>query len=66
MPELPEVETVRRIIETQIVNLRIESVVINHSQVIAHPDMYQFESVLTHQVVHHMSRSSCYCPQCQK
>jgi DNA-formamidopyrimidine glycosylase len=43
MPEMPEVETIKKIIEAQIVGLSIDSVITNHSQVIAYPDMYRFE-----------------------
>ncbi len=37
MPELPEVETVKRILEQQIVGLLIESATVKHERVIAHP-----------------------------
>lgn len=56
MPEMPEVETIKRIIEPQIVGLKIDSVITNHSQVIAYPDMYRFEQETNGQTINSMSR----------
>ncbi|MCQ4637374.1 bifunctional DNA-formamidopyrimidine glycosylase/DNA-(apurinic or apyrimidinic site) lyase [Anaerovorax odorimutans] len=56
MPELPEVETVKRIIEPQIVGQKILSVTINHPQVIAYPGEHLFVELLTGQTVQSMSR----------
>lgn len=42
MPELPEVETVKRIIEPQILNRKITDVVINKPQIIMYPDLENF------------------------
>lgn len=60
MPEMPEVETIKRIIEPQIVGLSIDSVITNHSQVIAYPDMYRFEQKMSGQTVNRMSRRGKY------
>uniref|UniRef100_UPI004028146A bifunctional DNA-formamidopyrimidine glycosylase/DNA-(apurinic or apyrimidinic site) lyase n=1 Tax=Phocaeicola dorei TaxID=357276 RepID=UPI004028146A len=60
MPEMPEVETIRRVIEPQIVGLKIDSVITNHSQVIAYPDMYLFEQETSGQIINRMSRRGKY------
>ncbi len=49
MPELPEVETIRRVIEPQIQGLTIEQVLINRPEIIAHPAASEFCSRLTGQ-----------------
>lgn len=56
MPELPEVETIRRIIEPQIVGQTVLSVQVNHPQVIAYPDAASFEKELAGQAFQAMSR----------
>lgn len=56
MPEMPEVETIRRIIEPQIKGRKIVSVIINNPQVIAYPDAPVFVELLTGQTVLYMSR----------
>lgn len=60
MPEMPEVETIKRVIEPQIVGLKIDSVITNHSQVIAYPDMYLFEQETSGQIINRMSRRGKY------
>ena len=42
MPELPEVETVRRVIEPQIRGLAIESVAVRRPEIVAHPAADEF------------------------
>lgn len=42
MPELPEVETIKRVIETQITGRNVISVIVNNSQVIAYPNEKDF------------------------
>ena len=42
MPELPEVETIRRVIEPQIKGLSIEQVAVRRSEVVAHPTADEF------------------------
>lgn len=56
MPELPEVETVKRIIEPQLVGQTILPVSVNNPQIIAHPDTALFAELLTGQMVQRMSR----------
>lgn len=56
MPELPEIETVRRIIEPQIDGQMIITVSIQNPQVIAYPKAETFSDLLTGQTVSSMSR----------
>lgn len=51
MPELPEVETVRRVIEPQIRGLSIQNVVVSRPEVVAYPDADTFAKALKNQVV---------------
>lgn len=56
MPELPEVETIRRVIEPQIVGSIIEKAEILNEQIIAYPNAEQFEKNLTGQKFSAMNR----------
>lgn len=56
MPELPEVETIKRVIEPQIKGLIIEKVTVRRPEVVAYPDASTFCKVLTRQVISHMER----------
>lgn len=56
MPELPEVETVKRIIEPQIKGRNILRGIVQQSQVIAHPDAGEFSDALKGQKIEGMSR----------
>lgn len=56
MPELPEVEIIKRIIEPQIEGQIIKTVDIRNAQIIAYPEADVFTKVLTEQVISHMSR----------
>lgn len=56
MPELPEVETVKRILEPQLVGQTILSVAVNHPQIVAYPEADTFMKLLTGQTVRCMSR----------
>lgn len=56
MPELPEVETVRRILEPQLAGRRIEAVELCNAQVIAHPEAEQFTAALKGQRITTVSR----------
>ncbi|MCD7954419.1 MAG: bifunctional DNA-formamidopyrimidine glycosylase/DNA-(apurinic or apyrimidinic site) lyase [Lachnospiraceae bacterium] len=51
MPELPEVETVRRVLEPQIRGLVIKNAVVNRPEVVAYPDADAFIAALRNQVV---------------
>ncbi|MCI7304040.1 MAG: bifunctional DNA-formamidopyrimidine glycosylase/DNA-(apurinic or apyrimidinic site) lyase [Clostridiales Family XIII bacterium] len=56
MPELPEVETVRRVIEPQIKGRKIVSIGIGNQQVIGYPDAKAFCTSVCGQTVAGMSR----------
>ena len=56
MPELPEVETVRRVIEPQITGRSIESVTIRRNEIIAHPDAGEFVSLIAGKSIRGMYR----------
>lgn len=56
MPELPEVETVKRVVEPQIVGHKIMKVNIINKQVIEHPDTEAFCESLTCQTISGMGR----------
>lgn len=56
MPELPEVEIIRRIIEPQIIDRKVLSVEIKNPQIIAYPEPDSFVSLLTDQVISGMGR----------
>ena len=60
MPELPEVETVKRIIEPQITGQKIAGVDICNAQVIAHPTSEQFVESLPGRTFASMSRRAKY------
>lgn len=60
MPELPEVETMRRIIGPQIAGQRVLSVTVLNPQVIASPDAAAFSRLLTGQTVAGMGRRGKY------
>ena len=56
MPELPEIETIKSIIEPQIQELTIENVTVNRPEVIAYPTANVFSDLLTGQTISHMVR----------
>lgn len=56
MPELPEVETIKRVIEPQIKGLLIEKVTVKRPEVVAYPNADTFCKTLTNQVISHMER----------
>lgn len=56
MPELPEVETIRRVIEAQIRGLRITNVTVRRPEVIAYPAAADFCRQLAGQAVSRMTR----------
>lgn len=47
MPELPEVETIKRVIEPQIQGLVIKKVTVRRPEVLAYPDADTFCKTLT-------------------
>ncbi|MCD8019589.1 MAG: DNA-formamidopyrimidine glycosylase [Clostridiales bacterium] len=60
MPELPEVETIKRVIESQIQRLAIDRITVHHTDVIAHPTVDEFCQRLTGQRCSAMSRRGKY------
>lgn len=56
MPELPEVETIKRVIEPQIQGVMIKNVTVNRPEVIAHPSAEEFVNLLKGQIVSHIER----------
>lgn len=56
MPELPEVETVRRVIEPQIQGHIVNTVTVRRPEVVAYPAADEFCRLLTGQTISHMTR----------
>lgn len=56
MPELPEVETIKRVIEPQIQGLVIDKVTVKRPEVVAYPAADEFCGLLTGQTISHMTR----------
>ena len=56
MPELPEVETIKNVIEPQIKGLAITKVEVRRPEVIAHPEADEFVRRLSGQTIDHMAR----------
>lgn len=56
MPELPEVETIRRVLEPQIKGVTITTVTVNRRSVIGHPTAEEFCQTLTGQTIKAMTR----------
>lgn len=56
MPELPEIETIKRVLEPQISGAAIQSVTVNRPEVVAHPDAGTFCARLTGQTISCMDR----------
>ena len=52
VPELPEVEAIKRVIEPQIQGLAIEQVMVNRPEVVAHPSADEFCTRITGQFFH--------------
>lgn len=56
MPELPEVETIRRVLEPQLTGQKIVHVALNNPRVIAHPSAEDFCRLLPGQTIAGMNR----------
>ena len=56
MPEMPEVETIKRILKPQLAGKKIETVDILNAQIVAYPDPDIFTEILTGQAITNMSR----------
>lgn len=60
MPELPEVETVKRILEPQLQGQTIVNATVNHPQIIAHSEAESFRNKLAGQTIKGLSRRGKY------
>ena len=56
MPELPEVETIKRVIEPQIQGMMIKNVMVSRTEVVAHPAADEFCLRLAGQTISNMAR----------
>lgn len=56
MPELPEIETIKSVIEPQIKGLTIEKVTVNRPEIIAQPGSAEFCNAVTGQAISSMAR----------
>lgn len=56
MPELPEIETIKSVIEPQIKGLTIEKITVNRPEVIAQPSSDKFCKAITGQTISSMAR----------
>lgn len=56
MPELPEVETIKNVIEPQIRGLTVKNIIVNRPEVIAHPAADEFCQAVTGQSLSSMAR----------
>lgn len=56
MPELPEIETIKNVIEPQLKGLTIKNITVSRPEVIAKPDSDEFCKAVTGQVISSMAR----------
>ncbi|MCM1285053.1 MAG: bifunctional DNA-formamidopyrimidine glycosylase/DNA-(apurinic or apyrimidinic site) lyase [Acetobacter sp.] len=56
MPELPEVETIKNVIKQQIEGLKIDRLLLERPEIIAHPTAEEFCNTITGQIISSMSR----------
>ena len=62
MPELPEVETIKRTLETFVLNKTINQVTVNWGKIIQHPDdVDHFKSKLKGETIRRMGRKGKFC-----
>lgn len=64
MPELPEVETVRRVLEPQIQRRSIANIIVNRPEIIVRPDRTDFCRILTGQTFAHIERHGKFLMLC--
>lgn len=64
MPELPEIEAVKRVIEPQIQGLAIEQVMVNRPEVVAHPSTDEFCTRITGQFFTEIDRRGKFLILC--
>lgn len=60
MPELPEVVTIKRVIEPQISGYKITDIVINRSEIISHPTAEEFYKNTVEQDIEGMSHKASF------
>lgn len=56
MPELPDVETIKRVLEPQVKGLTITAVTVNRPEVVSHPTAEEFCQALTGRMISAMAR----------
>lgn len=56
MPELPEIETIKSVLEPQIQGAAVEKITVNRPEVIAYPTADEFCESVTGQVISSMAR----------
>ena len=64
MPELPEIEAIKRVIEPQIQGLAIEQVTVNRPEVVAHPSADEFCTRITGQFFTEINRRGKFLILC--
>ena len=64
MPELPEIEAIKRVIKPQIQGLAIEQVTVNRPEVIAHPAADEFRTQITGQFFTEIDRRGKFLILC--
>lgn len=66
MPELPEIETIKRVIGPQIKGLTIQQITVNRPEVIAHPVSDEFCRRITGQIFAGIERRGKFLILCMK
>lgn len=64
MPELPEIEAIKRVIEPQIQGLAIEQIMVNRPKVVAHPSANEFCTRITGQFFTEIDRRGKFLILC--
>ena len=64
MPELPEIEAIKRVIEPQIQGLAIEQIMVNRPEVVAHPSANEFCTRITGQFFTEIDRRGKFLILC--
>lgn len=66
MPELPEVEAIRRVIEPQIQGLTVEQITVSRPEIVTHPTADEFCRRLTGQIFDRVARGGNFLLSCSK
>ena len=56
MPELPEVEMVKRVIEPQLIGRKIITIQLNQESIVAYPEIPEFKQALLNNTIANMNR----------